>query len=224
MNIIIVGGNGKLGKNIYNLLTEKQYKAFVVDLNTSVKNLNNINKSIKYDAIIDVSNHKNSLKSLDFAKQLHIPIIIGCTGHTKEELIKIKTESAFIPVFLAYNFSIALQYFYKAIETLSNLNSINHITEFHHINKKDKPSGTAKEIENIINKNSFVQETFSIRAGNVIGKHVVDFICENEQITISHEVFDRNVFSQGALFALTFITKQKKGLFTMLDAIKTQNN
>ena len=56
------------------------------------------------------------------AKKNNIPIIIGCTGHTKQVLEKIKKESNFIPIFLAYNFSFALQYFYKAIEILSNLN------------------------------------------------------------------------------------------------------
>ena len=223
MNIAIVGGNGKLGKNICEKLKEIGHNIVVVDLNTQINSLYNIDKSLKFNAFFDVSNHKNSIDSLNFAKENKVPIIIGCTGHSEDELKQIKSASKEIPVFLSYNFSIALQYFYKAIETLSLLNSINYITEAHHNKKKDKPSGTALEIQNIINKNSKIEEIFSIRAGNILGSHLVNFVCENEEITISHNVFDRKVFATGAIFALNFIIKQKTGLFSMKDIIKTAN-
>ena len=152
MNVIIVGGLGKLGKNICECLKEKAFTPIIVDLNAEAKNIYDINKNLQIDAIIDVSSHENSLVSLMFAKEKNIPIIIGCTGHTKTELEQIKSASSTIPVLLAYNFSIALQYFYKATELLSCLNSVNYITEAHHNKKIDKPSGTALELKKIISK------------------------------------------------------------------------
>ena len=41
MNIVIIGGNGKLGKNICEKLTHCHHNIVCVDLNTEVKNIYN---------------------------------------------------------------------------------------------------------------------------------------------------------------------------------------
>ncbi len=221
MNIIIVGGNGKLGKSIFNKLINEKYKAICVDITSKIKTLQDLDKQTQIDAIIDVSTSKNSINTTKYALDNNIPLIIGCTNHTQEELEIINKAAIKIPVFLAYNFSIALQYFYECINILSKINSSIYISETHHNNKKDKPSGTAKEIKKIINNNhKEISDIFSLRGGNILGSHLVNFICDNEQIKISHEVFNREVFANGALNALNFIVKQQNGLYSMKDLIK----
>ena len=221
MNIIVVGGKGKLGKSIVEKLTQENHNTICIDINAEVKKLENLTKNIQINAIIDVSCAENSINSVYYSIENKIPLIIGCTGHNLKENEIIKEASNKIPILLSYNFSLALQYFYDAINTISKAESKIYITETHHINKKDAPSGTAKEIKNIINKNKQdVEDIFSMRAGNIVGLHSVDFIFNNESIKLSHEVFSRKVFADGAYYALNFIVGKKKGLFSMKDIIK----
>ena len=101
------------------------------------------------------------------------------------------------------------------------------ITEIHHKNKKDAPSGTAKKIAVEIqkglrssgneDKNAQVPIT-AVRAGGVVGKHEVMIIGEDDKIEISHESFSRRAFALGALRAVRFI-KGKAGFYEMNDVL-----
>ena len=101
------------------------------------------------------------------------------------------------------------------------------ITEVHHKNKLDSPSGTAKkiafEIQNgLKNKGITISNTEipinSVRAGGVIGRHEVMIVGEEDKIEISHESFSRKAFAQGAIKAAQFIHK-KSGYYEMRDVL-----
>jgi 4-hydroxy-tetrahydrodipicolinate reductase len=59
----------------------------------------------------------------------------------------------------------------------------------------------------------------ALRAGNIQGKHEVRFISEEDEITITHNAFSRNIFAKGAVLAIKFIITKKKGLFSTEDLI-----
>ena len=101
------------------------------------------------------------------------------------------------------------------------------ISEMHHKNKKDIPSGTAvkitKEIESglLYAGKDIPEEGISInsvRAGGVVGKHEVLIVGEDDRITISHESFSRKVFAAGAIHAINFI-QSKIGFYEMRDVL-----
>ena len=57
----------------------------------------------------------------------------------------------------------------------------------------------------------------SIRGGNIVGEHTVQFIGNFETFEIKHTSFSRNVFAEGALKAAEFIVQQQPGLYSMED-------
>ena len=112
------------------------------------------------------------------------------------------------------------------------------ITETHHRNKVDAPSGTALLLANSINdalggKMKYVYNRHdlsqkreaneigftSIRGGNIVGEHVVQFFGPNDTFEIKHTSYSRTVFAEGAVKALKFIADKPNGLYTMNDLV-----
>jgi 4-hydroxy-tetrahydrodipicolinate reductase len=59
----------------------------------------------------------------------------------------------------------------------------------------------------------------SIRKGEVIGEHEVTFSSGKEIITLNHEAFDRELYSDGALTAAKWLITKKPGLYSMRDLL-----
>ena len=96
------------------------------------------------------------------------------------------------------------------------------ISETHHIEKIDSPSGTAITIYNDIKKNKNEEEVpiNSIRKSNEIGTHEVNYTSDIDHLTIKHVAKNRDGFAHGALIAAEWI-QNKKGIFTYEDVIKS---
>jgi 4-hydroxy-tetrahydrodipicolinate reductase len=62
-------------------------------------------------------------------------------------------------------------------------------------------------------------EIRSFREGDIVGIHELILRSDTESIIIRHEVSDRDVFAQGALFLVDFITRNRRdirsGLYSM---------
>ena len=104
------------------------------------------------------------------------------------------------------------------------------IIETHHRNKKDKPSGTALRMAEIIAEEKGVDLSDitmeSYREGEIMGEHKVFFSTNNELIELRHEAMDRSPFANGAVHAAWWIvnTRPKLGrIYTMNDVITTYN-
>jgi 4-hydroxy-tetrahydrodipicolinate reductase len=121
-----------------------------------------------------------------------------------------------------------------------NDNYLAKIFEVHHKHKKDYPSGTAlmlgkgiadgrnKDLYKILGKKFLNKKYFpygkkinfnSIRKGEVIGEHEVTFSSGKEIITLNHEAFDRELYSDGALTAAKWLITKKPGLYSMRDLL-----
>ena len=59
----------------------------------------------------------------------------------------------------------------------------------------------------------------SIRGGNVVGEHTVQFFSDNETLEITHKSYSRQVFAEGALKAAKFIINQQQGLYDMKNLV-----
>lgn len=57
----------------------------------------------------------------------------------------------------------------------------------------------------------------SIRGGNIVGEHIVQFFGKFETFELKHTSYSRNVFADGAIKAAKFIVNQKNGLYNMND-------
>ena len=197
----------------------------------------------KSNIIIDFTVPKCTFEVLKIASRLRKRVVIGTTGFTKKEENLIKKFSKKIPILKAGNMSLGvnlLMYLTEiASKSLSN-NYLSKIFEVHHKHKKDYPSGTAlmlgkgiadgknKDLYSLIGKKYLNKKSFplgkkinfnSIRKGEIIGEHEVNFSNGKEIITLNHEAFDRTLYSDGALTAAKWLMKKKSGLYSMRDLL-----
>jgi 4-hydroxy-tetrahydrodipicolinate reductase len=92
-----------------------------------------------------------------------------------------------------------------------------HITERHHVQKKDAPSGTALALQRVLVQASGVQpEITSEREGDVAGIHTIALSSGGDRIVLTHEVMSRRTFAEGAVLAAEWIVG-KTGFFDFKD-------
>ncbi len=190
---------------------------------SNIADLDKILKQTKPDVVIDFSNADACVENLKIVAKNKINAVIGTTGFSegqKDELKELIKENN-IGAVISPNMSIGVNIFWKLIEDAGNLltDYDAEIIESHHITKKDKPSGTALKIKEILEK-IYEKEipTHSVRIGGIVGEHTVMFGNAGEIIEIKHTAISRDTFAMGALRAAQFI-KGKKGIFSMKDVI-----
>ncbi len=192
------------------------------------------------DVIIDFSFPTVTLNMLNYAIKTKTPIVIATTGFNENEENKIKEAGKVIPIFKSSNMSFEINLMKKIVaEVAASLNGNDiEITETHHHNKIDAPSGTALTLAHSINnalgntmhyvfdrhnihqkRNPNEIGISSIRGGNIVGEHSVQFFGAHETFEIKHTSYSREVFAEGALKACEFIVNKTPGLYGMDDII-----
>ncbi|HPM43103.1 MAG TPA: dihydrodipicolinate reductase C-terminal domain-containing protein, partial [Candidatus Omnitrophota bacterium] len=88
-------------------------------------------------------------------------------------------------------------------------------------NKKDAPSGTAKELSGIVKgeRGDIKIPIDSVREEDIVGEHTITFDSPVDTIEFTHSAKTRDIFVKGALQAAKFIVTKKSGLFTMKDVL-----
>lgn len=178
--------------------------------------------------MIDFSSPNALENLLSFIEANKIPAVICTTGYSALQSEKIKQTSEKVPILLSSNTSIGIQCMLQAVKLAArNLSDFDAaITEIHHTEKKDAPSGTAILLSNAIvgAGNDFPSPArkkrpciHSVRCGNIVGEHSVIFAGENEELIITHKATDKAVFALGALKAAKFILNKKQGLYDASD-------
>ena len=209
--------------------------------------------------MIDVDNlddfDSEAFKSADVAIEFTVPqvalsnyrrafasgvaVVSGTTGWTEEmPQLKKEIEEGGKTLFWTSNFSIGANIFMavnKYLATIMNQfpNYNVEMTEVHHTQKLDAPSGTAitlaeEILENLDRKSCWVKETEtkpeemaikSIREGQVPGIHTIRYESEVDSIEITHDAKSREGLALGAVVAAEF-TAGKKGFLGMKDMLK----
>ena len=214
----LVGGscssdNKFFGKDVGNLLEIDE-----IGIQISEK----MSEDLSADIIIDFSSPKSSMKTLQLAKIKEIPILIGTTGFSEDDFKEIEIASTQIPVLFAPNTSSGIAILKNILNKSKNLFSEDNefsISETHHIEKKDSPSGTAldleKEIISIYPDAKVIIE--SHREGNNPGEHTLSITLDNEIIEFTHKAENRSIFALGALKGALWLTERSAGLYSMGD-------
>jgi 4-hydroxy-tetrahydrodipicolinate reductase len=251
INITITGALGRMGKILIKRISKnKNLKLFSLTEIKAGKNLrgikiqkNNLNAFKKTDIIIDFSRPKASIEILNYAKTLKKKVVIGTTGFNSKQNNLIKNYSKKIAIFKSGNMSIGINLLEHIVKILSKNIPNNYqigITDDHHKNKIDYPSGTALMLANAVSKGKnknlelikgriFLNKLgnlqknkinfFITRKGNTVGKHSVHFNNKIENIELKHTAFSRDLFADGALNAAIWLSKKNRGLFNMQDML-----
>ena len=237
MNIALVG-YGKMGKIIEETAKSRGHE---IVLTIDLDNLEDFTKEnlSKADAAIEFTGPHSAYENVKTCINAGIPTVCGSTGWL-EHIDEINTlctsrNGAFL---YASNFSVGVNIFFDINRRLASLMEMQKdydivITEIHHTQKKDAPSGTAislaeqvlegvsrkKKWVNHISDNSEELEILSERIDPEPGTHKVRYFSEIDDVEIIHKAHNRKGFALGAVLAAEFI-KDRKGIFNMKDVLK----
>jgi len=209
----IVGASGRLGSEVRNVFSENGNELV---FSYSLENEWKIDTP---KVIIDCSLPDVLNKTISYAREFNSPLVVATTGLSEEQLKTLKELSTTIAVVQSYNYSVGIQVLLKLVklakEKLPDWDV--EIEETHHRFKKDKPSGTAKMIQNIFEGREI--NTSSLRLGNIAGDHSIHFGGLGEVLTIKHSATSRRTFAEGILKAAEFVLQQKPGFYSFTDVI-----
>lgn len=236
MNIALIG-YGKMGKVIEGIAIGRGHQ---VNLKIDVNNISEFNKENleKSDVAIEFTGPQSAYDNVTRCLEAGIPVVCGSTGWLNEyekavDLCNKKNGS----LLYASNFSIGVNIFFELNKHLARImNGVQEydvaLTEVHHTQKKDAPSGTAITLaENIIEhlkrKTSWVNHAASsavelsiesIREDPAPGTHKIKYSSQVDDIEIIHTAHSRDGFALGAVMAAEYL-KDKKGVYSMKDVL-----
>lgn len=237
MKIALIG-YGKMGKTIERIAIERGHEIVSV---IDVDNIDDFDSAAfkSADVAIEFTMPAVALKNYRRAFASGVPVVSGTTGWTEElPALKKEIEAGGSTLFWSSNFSIGVNIFMEVNKHLAAIMnqfpSYNvEMTEVHHTQKLDAPSGTAITLaegvlENLDRKTAWAKETESkpneiaiksIREGEVPGIHTIRYDSDVDFIEIRHELKNRESLALGAVVAAEF-TAGKKGFLGMSDLLK----
>jgi 4-hydroxy-tetrahydrodipicolinate reductase len=237
--VIALIGYGKMGKAVEKAAIEKGHE--VVIASSSRNDGIRTEPLSKSDVVIEFTRPdaavQNLLNCLDHA----VPVVCGTTGwYESYDSVKTRFVEKKGALFTASNFSIGMNLVFELNNMLSRWTS--HMPEYHpsilethHLQKLDKPSGTAITLANGISHNHSkrfdwklqddkailpdnILPIYSFREEHVVGTHEVKWRSEIDEITLRHEAFTREGFAHGAISAAEWLV-DKIGVFGMRDML-----
>lgn len=223
MKIGIVGGKGKLGGMVYDTI-QKSSETLEGIIIESIKEL--VDAANMVDVYIDCTTANAFVQNYDAYLKIRKPLVIATTGFSDMQLKDITKLSKVIPIIKSANFSIGAYKYLKIIQYAANMLGDEFrigIIERHHENKKDRPSGTAKEMMRLINevKPNGIINVESIRLFDIVGEHELYFRgVGGETVEICHRIFNRESFASGAITAANWILVKQNGLYSMDDMLE----
>lgn len=234
--IFIFGKSGRMGQEICSLLSTHSL-AECCGGRSSIGNEGLVSDA---DVLIDFSVPQAIPYILELAVDQKKPLVIGTTGLTAEHMAAIKKAADHIPIIQASNTSLGIALLSKISMEVARVLDESfdiEISETHHRNKIDAPSGTALTLgesvakgrglgfdRNVTNPDRRGQRGtdigFSVRrGGGVVGDHTVAFIGQDEMIELSHRGLSRRLFAQGAVKAALWLSNRPTGLYSMADVL-----
>ena len=169
------------------------------------------------DLLVDFSLPAGTSSAARWCVQHRVPLLSGTTGLDSTQNDRLNKASEQIAVLHAANFSPGLNALLGALahigQWLPEIESAT-ITDIHHVDKKDAPSGTALALAQVLEP---LQSAFeSQREGSVVGKHVVNLQLPGEHLSLAHTATNRSVFARGALQAGRWLVRQPPGRYSAL--------
>ena len=263
MKIIVIGPRGKMGRLITQVAAAREDMEIVAavapkgrdyigtDLGTvalvgrelGVPVVDDLESVIeKGDVIIDFSTKENAMEVLDLAIQYKKGLVCGTTGFSPEEFARFKEAAKEIPMLYAANTSKLVNVMNKLLELVATTvgdEADIEILEMHDQWKKDAPSGTSREMGEIM-AHAMGKELedmavygrhgecprekgtigyHSLRAGNIPSSHSVYFGFMGERLEITHHSYNWECFARGACDCAAYLADKGAGFYTIKDVL-----
>ena len=210
---VIISGYGRMGHMI-----EKELQKRGIEPVEASEDITATDPAVAKECVcIDFTTPEAFRANYPFIAKNFKAAVVGTTGWNDIEAdVRKAFEEAGTTLIHASNFSLGVNALYAAVTKVSALLKGNgykaDIEEIHHIHKLDAPSGTAKVLGALVEKELGVKpEISSVREGEVPGIHTLTFTSAEDKITLRHEAFSREGLAKGAVIA-ALMTEDHQGV------------
>ena len=174
-----------------------------------------------FDVAVDFSLPTGFERILALCVERGAALVSGTTGLDQAQFAALDQAAARIPCAWAANFSLGVAVLSRLVEqaapALAGWDC--DIVESHHARKVDAPSGTALALGAVASAAGVEPRYASVRAGDIVGEHLVQFTGMGERIELAHRATSRDVFARGALHAAHRLQGRPPGRYGLRDLL-----
>ena len=187
------------------------------------------------DVVIDFSRPEALGEVASYVRRTGTPLLSGVTGYTPEQMRELRALGSAAPVLWSANFSLGVAVLVRALEQVSGVLKPDfdiEITETHHNQKADAPSGTAKLLVEAVDPRHELRPVYgrqgnvgrrsreeigihALRGGTVAGTHTVHFFGPDEELEFTHRAASRQIFVNGALHMARLLPGKANGVYDL---------
>ncbi|GAB4171572.1 MAG: 4-hydroxy-tetrahydrodipicolinate reductase [Thalassobaculales bacterium] len=196
------------------------------------------------DVVIDFSVPAAAAGNAATAAGAGVPLLVGTTGLSAEQVAAVEAAAARIPVLIAANTSLGVNLLLGLVRQVARVLDDGfdiEIVEMHHRHKVDAPSGTALALGRAAAAGRGIDAQAgavrardghtgarprgvigyaALRGGDVVGDHTVVFAGAGERLELTHRAGSRRIYAAGALKAgLWLAAGRAPGLYGMSDVL-----
>lgn len=229
--LLIHGANGRMGQALQRLCAESDGCTVVAAVSRRVGQRvidgvpqfagNELAGAPEFDVAIDFSLPGAFDPVLALCVERERALVSGTTGLSDAQRTAIDAAAARIPVLWAANFSLGVAVLASLVEQAARAlpGWDCDIVEAHHRHKVDAPSGTALALAGAAGEGGATARHAAIRAGDIVGEHLVQFAGLGERVELAHRATSRDIFARGALHAAARIAGRPAGRYRVQDLL-----
>lgn len=231
VRLLIHGGNGRMGQALQRLCREESGCVVVgaVSRNVGSRAVEGVPQFASselpaapaFDVAVDFSLPEGFDTILALCVARGKPLVSGTTGLSDAQTTALDAASSTIPIAWASNFSLGVAVLHALVERAAGAlpGWDCDVIESHHVRKLDTPSGTALTLGAAAAARGAAPRYASLRAGDIVGEHLVQFTTVGERIELVHRATNRDIFARGALHAARAICRRAPGRYRVADLI-----
>ena len=231
VRVLIHGATGRMGQALLRLCSEESDYTVVGAVSRKVGQrvidgvpqfaASELHGVPAFDVAIDFSLPEGFDGILALCVERGAALVSGTTGLSDTQRLALDAAAARIPLLWASNFSLGVAVLTDLVERAARaLSSWDcDIVEAHHTQKQDAPSGTALSLGAAVEQGGATPHYASLRAGDIVGEHTVQFAGLGERIELVHRATNRDIFARGALHAAAKLAGRAPGRYRLRDLL-----
>lgn len=232
MKILLIG-RGKMGRLIQETAQAAGDEIVAALGRRDLDSLGSMDRAA--DVVMDFSRPEALPELCAYIRRTGTPLLSGTTGFTPAERRRLEALGEAAPVLWAANFSLGMAVFVRALREVSGALRPDfdiEITETHHNQKEDAPSGSARLLLEAIDPAGAMRVVcgregntgkrgrdeigvHSLRGGTAAGTHTVHFLGPDEELEITHRAASRQIFVNGALHMARLLPGKPSGVYDL---------
>ena len=232
IRVLIHGASGRMGQALLRLCAE-QADCQVVAAVTRKAPAQRVVDGVPFFAASELS----GVPAFDVAIDFSLPeafdpllglcvtrgaaLVSGTTGLDDTQRAALAGAATTIPLLWASNFSLGVAVLADLVEraaaALPGWDC--DVVEAHHTQKKDAPSGTALTLGEAAASHGVSVSYASLRAGDIVGEHTVQFTGLGERVELVHRATNRDIFARGALHAAVRLVGKPPASYRVRDLL-----